>query len=103
MSAARTGSFVVWSTLLATAVVLLPANASGIGRGADVPWRSSPVRAVPGEVVVTFEPGTTPIQAAALHRLSYIHRKEHVRSVEDAKRPETRARRIEGVVAKLGG
>ena len=27
-------------------------------------------------------------------RLSYTHRKEHVRAVEEAKRPETRARRI---------
>jgi len=33
--------------------------------------------------------------------LSYTYRKEHVRSVEDAKKPETRARRIEKVVASL--
>lgn len=37
----------------------------------------------------------------AFARLAYSHRKEHVRSVEDAKRPETRQRRIEAVVAKL--
>jgi len=40
---------------------------------------------------------------AAFDRLSYTHRKEHVRAVEDAKRPETRRRRIEATVAKLVG
>lgn len=34
-------------------------------------------------------------------RLSYTHRKEHVRAVEEAKRPETRARRIEKSIALL--
>lgn len=33
--------------------------------------------------------------------LSYTHRKEHVRAVEDAKKPETRQRRIEACIAKL--
>ncbi len=33
--------------------------------------------------------------------LSFTHRKEHVRAVTDAKRPETRQRRIDGVIAKL--
>ena len=37
----------------------------------------------------------------AFDALAYTHRKEHVRSVEDAKRPETRARRIEKVVDAL--
>jgi hypothetical protein len=41
--------------------------------------------------------------AAAWEKLSYTHRKEHVRSVLDAKKAETRARRIEAVVAKLEG
>ena len=35
----------------------------------------------------------------AFERLSYSHRKEHVRAVEEAKAPETRRRRIEKVVA----
>lgn len=35
--------------------------------------------------------------------LSYTHRKEHVRAIEDAKKPETRQRRIEAAVAKLSG
>lgn len=40
---------------------------------------------------------------ASWDALAYTHRKEHVRSVEDAKKPETRARRVEAVVAKLAG
>jgi hypothetical protein len=39
---------------------------------------------------------------AAFDGLSYSARKEHVRQVETAKAAETRARRIAGLVAKLG-
>ena len=38
-----------------------------------------------------------------INALAYSHRKEHVRAVEDAKKPETRAARIEKAVAKLAG
>jgi hypothetical protein len=38
---------------------------------------------------------------AAWDRLSYTHRKEHVRAVEEAKKPETRQRRIEKSVELL--
>ena len=38
---------------------------------------------------------------AAWDKLSYTHKKEHARAVEEAKRPETRARRIEKAVAQL--
>ena len=41
--------------------------------------------------------------AAVWDTLSYTHKKEHVRSILDAKKPETRARRITAVVAKLEG
>jgi Bacteriocin-protection, YdeI or OmpD-Associated/Domain of unknown function (DUF1905) len=41
--------------------------------------------------------------AAAWDKLSYTYRKEHVRSVLDAKKAETRTRRITAVVAKLEG
>jgi bifunctional DNA-binding transcriptional regulator/antitoxin component of YhaV-PrlF toxin-antitoxin module len=34
-------------------------------------------------------------------RLSYTHRKEHVRAIEEAKQPETRTRRIEKTVAMV--
>lgn len=33
--------------------------------------------------------------------LSYTHQKEHVRAIEEAKRPETRARRIEKAIEML--
>lgn len=39
----------------------------------------------------------------AFDRLSYTHRKEHVRAIEEAKKPETRARRIEKAIAMLRG
>ncbi|MGH9821355.1 MAG: YdeI/OmpD-associated family protein [Pyrinomonadaceae bacterium] len=35
----------------------------------------------------------------AWDRLSYTHRKEHVRAIDEAKQPETRLRRIEKAVA----
>lgn len=41
------------------------------------------------------------VAAAAWEKLSYTHRKEHVRSVIDAKKAETRTRRVASVVAKL--
>jgi len=40
---------------------------------------------------------------AAFEGLAFTYRKEHVRSVEDAKTPETRNRRIEAVVRKVAG
>ncbi|HEY5783165.1 MAG TPA: YdeI/OmpD-associated family protein [Microlunatus sp.] len=38
---------------------------------------------------------------AAFEALAFSHRKEHIRAVVEAKRPETRARRVAAVVAKL--
>jgi len=38
---------------------------------------------------------------AAWDKLSYTHQKEYARAVEDAKRPETRVRRIEKAIADL--
>jgi hypothetical protein len=38
---------------------------------------------------------------AAFDALAYSHRKEHVRAVVEAKRPETRARRVAATVQKL--
>jgi uncharacterized protein YdeI (YjbR/CyaY-like superfamily) len=38
---------------------------------------------------------------AAWDKLSYTHRKEHIRAVEEAKKPETRQRRIEKSVEML--
>jgi hypothetical protein len=38
---------------------------------------------------------------AAFDKLAFSHRKEHVRAIEEAKAPETRARRIEKAVAMV--
>jgi hypothetical protein len=45
----------------------------------------------------------SPAAAAAWSKLSYTHQKEHVRSVLDAKKAETRTRRIDAAIAKLEG
>jgi uncharacterized protein YdeI (YjbR/CyaY-like superfamily) len=39
--------------------------------------------------------------SAAWDKLSYTHRKEYAQAVEEAKKPETRARRIERAIAML--
>ena len=39
---------------------------------------------------------------ATWDKLSYTHQREHVQSIEDAKKPETRQRRIENSVRLLG-
>jgi hypothetical protein len=42
-----------------------------------------------------------PSARATYDRLSYSHRREHVRAIESAKKPETRSRRIKAAVANL--
>jgi hypothetical protein len=42
-----------------------------------------------------------PAALRSFESLSYSHRREYVRHIEEAKRPETRARRIERTVAEL--
>ena len=44
-----------------------------------------------------------PAARAAYDRLSYSHRREYVRAIESANRPETRSQRIEAAVANLRG
>lgn len=44
-----------------------------------------------------------PAARAAYDRLAYSHKREHVLAIENAKKPETRARRIEAAVATLRG
>lgn len=44
-----------------------------------------------------------PSASAAFEALPYSHRKEHVRAIVEAKRPETRVRRIAAAIAKLHG
>jgi hypothetical protein len=54
---------------------------------------------VPADLAAAL--GATAGARDAFDRLSYSTRKEHVRQVETAKAPETRARRIERVIASL--
>ncbi|MEV5974073.1 YdeI/OmpD-associated family protein [Streptomyces sp. NPDC051921] len=44
-----------------------------------------------------------PVARAAYDNLAHSHKREHVRAVESAKKPETRRRRIEKAIATLRG
>ncbi|XXJ59171.1 YdeI/OmpD-associated family protein [Embleya sp. MST-111070] len=44
-----------------------------------------------------------PIARTAYDNLAYSHKREHVRAIETAKRPETRQRRIEKAITTLRG
>jgi uncharacterized protein YdeI (YjbR/CyaY-like superfamily) len=79
-------------------------QAAGIATGENVEVEV----ALDVELRVVVEPadfvralGADPLARAAYDRLSYSHRREHVRAIESAKKPATRARRIEAAVAKL--
>jgi ABC-type arginine transport system ATPase subunit len=54
---------------------------------------------VPEELATAL--GAEPSLQVAFDELSYTQRKEHARSVSEAKRPETRARRVEAVLNSL--
>ena len=59
----------------------------------------------PREVVVPDDLAAAlagdPEAHAAWDRLSYTHRREHVEAIEEAKREETRRRRVEAALALL--
>ena len=55
---------------------------------------------VPGDLAAAL--AVDAAAKAAFDKLSYSNQRRHVLSVEDAKTPETRQRRIEKVVAALG-
>lgn len=44
-----------------------------------------------------------PVARAAYDKLAYSHKREHVRAIESAKKPETRRRRIEKAISTLRG
>jgi hypothetical protein len=54
---------------------------------------------VPEDLAAALE--AAPGAREAFDRLPFTHCKEHVRAILDAKRPETRSRRIEAAIAKL--
>jgi hypothetical protein len=58
-----------------------------------------PVVAEPADFARALD--ADPVARAAYDRLAYSHKREHVRAIETAKRPETRLRRIEQAVAML--
>ena len=60
----------------------------------------------PREVVVPDDLAAAlaqdPAAGEAFTTMSFTHRREYVRWVEEAKRPETRARRVAGTVERVG-
>lgn len=54
---------------------------------------------IPEDLAVAF--AANPKAAAKFAPLAYTHRKEYVQWINDAKRPETRLRRVEGTIDML--
>jgi hypothetical protein len=88
---------------------MLPVSAevrqqSGVAAGDEVDVEVS-LDTLPREVVVPSDLAAAlaadPVARAAFDGLAYTHRREWVRSVEDAKKPETRVRRVAKVIAEL--
>lgn len=67
-------------------------------------WRST-IAAMGGPACIPFRASNR--EAAGIvdrwKALSYTHQREHVEAIEEAKKPETRARRIAAAVAMVGG
>ncbi len=79
-------------------------EAAGVGRGDTVhivlEEDTEPrTVAVPPDLQAALD--ADPAAAAAFERLAYTHRREYIQAVGDAKRPETRARRIAQTIAAL--
>jgi hypothetical protein len=60
-----------------------------------------PVLTEPADLASALD--ADPAARAAFDRLSYSHKREHVLAIEGAKKPETRARRIERAIEMLRG
>jgi hypothetical protein len=56
---------------------------------------------IPAELAAAFRKNRAAREA--WERLSYTHRKEHARAIEEAKKPETRARRLQKCLDMLTG
>ncbi len=79
-------------------------NAAGIATGDEVEVEvefdaEPPVVVEPPDFARALD--ADPLARRAYDSLAYSHRREHVRAIESAKKPETRARRIEKAVATL--
>jgi uncharacterized protein YdeI (YjbR/CyaY-like superfamily) len=80
--------------------------AAGIETGdevdADLELDTEPrVVAEPADFAAALD--AAPEARAAYDRLSHSHKRAHVLAIENAKKPETRARRIEKAIAALRG
>lgn len=60
---------------------------------------AEPVVEVPADLAAALD--ADPQLRAAFAALPYSHRKEHVRAITEAKRPETRARRVAAAIEML--
>lgn len=79
-------------------------EASGVGGGETVPVtveRDTEPRVVTPPADFARALKANGEARAVWDKLSYTHRREHVEHVEDAKKPETRQRRIEKSIAQL--
>jgi uncharacterized protein YdeI (YjbR/CyaY-like superfamily) len=77
-------------------------KAAGIERGDRIKLtieEDTEVRTV--DLPLDFAKAMNKAQRGAYNSMSYTHRKEYVEWIEDAKKPETRKRRIEKALAKL--
>ena len=79
-------------------------SAAGVSAGEDVKVKveldTEPrVVAVPPDFAAALQRDA--VARRAFEKLSYSHQREHVLAIEDAKRPETRARRIAKAVEML--
>jgi uncharacterized protein YdeI (YjbR/CyaY-like superfamily) len=74
-----------------------PVRSSGRGGGGHLV--DVPTEVVPDDLAEALAHNDP--ARAAFERLSFSHRREYVRSITEAKRPETRARRIELTIERL--
>lgn len=79
-------------------------TAAGIAAGdtleVDVQLDAAPRTVeVPNDLAAAL--AAAPAAKAAFDALSYSHQRQHVLAIEDAKTPETRARRVAAAIAKL--
>jgi hypothetical protein len=78
-------------------------QAAGVVTGAEVEVEvdidAEPRGAEPADFARALDPD--PAARTAYDHLSYGHQRAHVRAIESAKKPETRARRIEKALAML--
>ena len=85
-------------------------KANRAAAGVDVGYRFDVAIAVDEEPRTVEVPGdlaealaADPEAAAAFDRLSFTHRREYVNWITEARKPETRARRVAGTVERLRG